>query len=120
MYGTVARWRLKPGARAQLDAEMAAFHDRRVPGFVTEYVYQMDDTTVPADVHAATLKAMAKHGTLMYRKLFYGPGSGPEHSCPKHTGCPIACAMDASRLLCRVLVYCRSRPVESAPPEPNV
>jgi quinol monooxygenase YgiN len=42
MYGTVARWRLKPGARAQLDAEMAAFHDRRVPGFVTEYVYQMD------------------------------------------------------------------------------
>jgi hypothetical protein len=38
----------------------------------------MDDTTIPPEVHAATLKAMARHGTLMYRKLFYGPGSGPD------------------------------------------
>jgi hypothetical protein len=43
-----------------------------------QYVYQLDDTNIPPDVHAATLKAMAKHGTLMYRKLFYGPGSGPD------------------------------------------
>jgi hypothetical protein len=43
-----------------------------------QYTYQMDDTTIPPEVHAATLKAMAKHGTLMYRKLFYGPGSGPD------------------------------------------
>ena len=43
-----------------------------------QYVYQQEDTSVPPDVHAATLKAMAKHGTLMYRKLFYGPGSGPD------------------------------------------
>jgi hypothetical protein len=43
-----------------------------------QYTYQMDDTTIPPDVHAATLKAMAKHGTLIYRKLFYGPGSGPD------------------------------------------
>jgi hypothetical protein len=43
-----------------------------------QYVYQMDDTKIPEEVHQATLKAMAKHGTLMYRKLFYGPGSGPD------------------------------------------
>jgi hypothetical protein len=43
-----------------------------------QYTYQMDDTTIPPDVHAATLKTMAKHGTLMYRKLFYGPGSGED------------------------------------------
>jgi hypothetical protein len=44
----------------------------------SQYVYQLDDTNISADVHAATLKTMAKHGTLMYRKLFYGPGSGPD------------------------------------------
>jgi hypothetical protein len=43
-----------------------------------QYVYQLDDTTIPPEAHAATLKAMARHGTLMYRKLFYGPGSGPD------------------------------------------
>jgi hypothetical protein len=43
-----------------------------------QYSYQMPDTNIPPDIHAATLKAMAKHGTLMYRKLFYGPGSGPD------------------------------------------
>jgi hypothetical protein len=44
----------------------------------TQYVYQQDNTTIPPDVHAATLKAMAKQGLLMYRKIFYGPGNGPD------------------------------------------
>jgi hypothetical protein len=44
----------------------------------SQYVYQLDETSIPPDIHAATLKTMAKHGTLMYRKLFYGPGSGPD------------------------------------------
>jgi CHAT domain len=43
-----------------------------------QYLYQLENTTIPPEVHAATLKTMAKHGTLMYRKLFYGPGSGPD------------------------------------------
>jgi hypothetical protein len=44
----------------------------------TQYVYQQDNTTIPPDVHAATLKTMAKQGLLMYRKIFYGPGNGPD------------------------------------------
>ncbi|MFL5805244.1 MAG: CHAT domain-containing protein [Roseiflexaceae bacterium] len=43
-----------------------------------QYVYQLEDTNIPPDIHAATLKIMAKQGTLMYDKLFYGPGSGPD------------------------------------------
>src|SRR5207248_10054970 len=41
-------------------------------------VYQAENTTIPTDIHAATLKTLAKLGTIMYRKLFYGPGSGPD------------------------------------------
>jgi quinol monooxygenase YgiN len=42
VYGTVARIRIKPGMEAQLQAEMDAFKERRVPGFVAEYVFRMD------------------------------------------------------------------------------
>ena len=53
MYGTVARWRIKPGMLERLNAEMAAFGDRRVPGFVAEYVYQMDDD--PDELYVAVV-----------------------------------------------------------------
>lgn len=43
-----------------------------------QYVYQLDDTHIPPEIHANTLKVMARHGSLMFRKLFYGPGSGPD------------------------------------------
>jgi CHAT domain-containing protein len=43
-----------------------------------QYTYQMDDTTIPADVHAATLKTMAKMGMRVYNQIFYGPTAGPD------------------------------------------
>jgi heme-degrading monooxygenase HmoA len=46
MYGTIARYRLKPGAEAQFEEQMRIFQAARVPGFVATYVYRMD-----ADAH---------------------------------------------------------------------
>jgi hypothetical protein len=43
-----------------------------------QYVYQLEDTNISPDTHAATLKAMAQVGARMYRRLFYGPGSGTD------------------------------------------
>jgi hypothetical protein len=42
MYGTVARYRLKPGMEQKLLALEAEFREARVPGLVTEYVYRLD------------------------------------------------------------------------------
>lgn len=43
-----------------------------------QYIYQLEDTRIPAETHAAALKALARLGVTLYRKLFYGPGSGPD------------------------------------------
>lgn len=40
MYGTIARFQLKPGMEAQLDALQQAFAAAAVPGFVVAYIYQ--------------------------------------------------------------------------------
>ncbi len=42
MYGTVARFRLKPGMEGQVIEQMHAFEVAKVPGVVATYVYQMD------------------------------------------------------------------------------
>jgi heme-degrading monooxygenase HmoA len=42
MYGTIARYRLKPGAEAQLEEQFRIFQAAKVPGFVGTYVYRMD------------------------------------------------------------------------------
>lgn len=42
MYGTVARYRLKPGMEQKLLAFEAEFREAKVPGIVAEYVYRMD------------------------------------------------------------------------------
>ena len=42
MYGTVARLRVKPGAAEKLLQFARAAESRKIPGFVFEYVYQMD------------------------------------------------------------------------------
>ena len=42
MYGTIARLRAKPGAHEQLMDVGTQDPMRRVPGFVTQYVYQSD------------------------------------------------------------------------------
>jgi quinol monooxygenase YgiN len=43
MYGTVARMRLKPGMEERLLAFDREEQARRIPGFVGEYIYRMDD-----------------------------------------------------------------------------
>jgi quinol monooxygenase YgiN len=42
MYGTVAHCRIKPGAEAQLLAELREFEQAHVPGTVATLVYRMD------------------------------------------------------------------------------
>ena len=41
------------------------------------YIYQSDNTSIPADVHLSSLKKMAETGILLYTGLFYG-NSGPD------------------------------------------
>lgn len=41
MYGTIARFQLKPGMAAKLDALQQQFAAAAVPGFIAAYVYQM-------------------------------------------------------------------------------
>jgi quinol monooxygenase YgiN len=43
MYGTVARMRLKPGMQSQLQALSDEQTAGAMPGFVGNYVYQMDN-----------------------------------------------------------------------------
>lgn len=42
MYGTVARFRIKPGMDQKLDELSREFSKVNVPGLVAEYVYRMD------------------------------------------------------------------------------
>jgi len=42
MYGTVARLQLKPGAEANLKAEIDKYPGPKIPGFVSTMVYWMD------------------------------------------------------------------------------
>ena len=42
MYGTIARMRVKSGAEGQIRKLMREYDSLKVPGLVTEYVYQMD------------------------------------------------------------------------------
>lgn len=42
MYGTLARLQLKPGAEANLKAEMDKYPGLKIPGFVSTLVYRMD------------------------------------------------------------------------------
>ena len=42
MYGTIARFQVKSGMEAQLNALQQEFTAAAVPGFVAAYVYQMD------------------------------------------------------------------------------
>ncbi len=37
--------------------------------------YQRPDTTIPEDIHRATLIKLAQLGVLLYEQLFYGPGN---------------------------------------------
>jgi quinol monooxygenase YgiN len=43
MYGTVARFHLKPGKEAELADVLREFEELKIPGEVSEYVYRMDE-----------------------------------------------------------------------------
>jgi quinol monooxygenase YgiN len=42
MYGTIARFRVKPGMEEQLRSQMSAYEHLKVPGFVKTSIYRMD------------------------------------------------------------------------------
>lgn len=42
MYGTVARYRIKPGTEAQLVALSRELESRRPPGFVAGFIYRLN------------------------------------------------------------------------------
>lgn len=42
MYGTIARFRLKPGMEDRIETLAHEFEAAHVPGYVGEYVYRMD------------------------------------------------------------------------------
>lgn len=43
MYGTVARYQLKPGMEGQLLAFEREIREARLPGLVTEFTFRMDE-----------------------------------------------------------------------------
>jgi len=59
MYGTVARYRIKPGAEGQLrqiiEEQARVFEAGQVPGFVASYGYRMDAD--PNDYYLAVVFA---------------------------------------------------------------
>jgi hypothetical protein len=42
MYGTIARFRIKPGMEQRLQEHMKSYESLNVPGFVNTLVYKMD------------------------------------------------------------------------------
>lgn len=43
MYGTIARFRLKPGKESELNQLLQEFDRTEIPGAISSYVYQTDD-----------------------------------------------------------------------------
>ncbi len=43
-----------------------------------QYTYQAENTSIPAAVHGASLKTLARLGYYLYQKLFYAAGNGPD------------------------------------------
>lgn len=42
MYGTVARFRIKPGAEEQFTQLTRGYEEMKIPGYIATYVYRMD------------------------------------------------------------------------------
>ncbi len=59
MYGTVARYRVKPGMEGQLiqviEEQARTFEAAQVPGFIVTYTYRLD--TDPNDYYLAVVFA---------------------------------------------------------------
>ena len=85
MYGTVARFRLKPGMEGQVIEQMHAFEIARVPGTVATYVYQMDAdaneyyvAVVFASKESYVANAQSSEQDARYRQLLTLLESEPE------------------------------------------
>lgn len=55
MYGTVARFRIKPGVEERLTRLTRSYESLKVPGYIATYVYQMDAD--PRECYMAVLFA---------------------------------------------------------------
>ncbi|WP_376794214.1 putative quinol monooxygenase [Thermogemmatispora sp.] len=55
MYGTIARFRIKPGKESQLRKiiEDQAYAEGKIPGFVATYAYRLDSD--PQEIYIAVL-----------------------------------------------------------------
>ena len=86
MYGTIARFRLKPDVEAaQLMALGQEFEQQAVPGFVAEYVYHMDSdpheyymTVVFTDKEAYAANANSPEQNQRYQKWLALLDGAPE------------------------------------------
>lgn len=85
MYGTVARFRLKPGMEGQVIEQMHAFEVAKVPGAVATYVYQMDAdaneyymAVVFASKESYVANAQSSEQDARYRQLLALLESEPE------------------------------------------
>jgi hypothetical protein len=85
MYGTIARYRIKPGMKDRLLALEAEFRAAKVPGLVAEFVYNMDDDPLVC-YEAVVFESKQAYQTLAdspeqdarYRKLLELLESPPE------------------------------------------
>jgi quinol monooxygenase YgiN len=55
MYGTIGRYRIKPGMEEQLIEQLRVFEAAKVPGTIATYVYRMDAD--PNDFYIAVVFA---------------------------------------------------------------
>ena len=85
MYGTVARYRLKPGMERQFIEQAHEFEAAKVPGTVAVYIYRMDAD--PNDYYIAVVfaskesyvaNAQSSEQDARYRQLLMLLESEPE------------------------------------------
>lgn len=74
MYGTIARFQVKPGMEAQLNQLQQEFTAATVPGFVAAYVYQMEAN--PSEHYLAVLFAS--------KAAYQANASSPEQEARYH------------------------------------
>jgi len=101
MYGTIARFRIKPGVRDEFVKAMDRFGEDIIPGWVADYYFQMDNDPdefylvaifKDKETYVANADSAEQHGRYLTFRSFLvddpewhdgsivsatGPGSGP-------------------------------------------
>jgi antibiotic biosynthesis monooxygenase (ABM) superfamily enzyme len=67
MYGTVARYRLKPGMEEQLLAFEREIQEAKLPGLITEFTFRMDEDS------SAYYQAVVFESQAAYRAVAESP-----------------------------------------------